>query len=111
MAADFYLARQRLEYALQALDGEGTPHERLSSAWQRLTDLGIGDVDVPSTIAEGVREMHAHVSLWLLPRRTGALGTTVSWMDDDECQAAIELIHTWRRAVDEAIANRVRSNH
>ena len=101
---DFYRARQCLEYALQELDGEGTPHERLTSAWLKLTDLGSKEVAVPSSIAQDVRDMHGQVAKWLLPRQTGALGTAISWMDNEECQAAIDLIQTWRRAVDVAIA-------
>ena len=103
---EFYLARQRLEYALQELDAEGTAHERLTKAWLRLTDLGTGDVAVPRSIEAGVRDMHQQVQTWLLPRQTDALATTVSWLDDYECQAAIDLIRHWRQAVDAEIAER-----
>jgi hypothetical protein len=102
---DYYLARQRLEYALQELDGDGTPHERLTQAWVRLVDLGLGDVTVPPSIASGVAAMHATVGRWVLPRRTDALGTAVSWLDDGDCLAAIELIQSWRHAVDDAIGH------
>ena len=108
--ADFYLARQRLEYALQELDGEGSSHERLVNAWLRLTDLGLGEVAVPASIGREVGEMHREVARWVLPRQGGALGTAVSWMDDDDCQAAIDRILGWRRAVDDAIAHRHRAS-
>ena len=101
---NYYLARQRLEYALQELDGEGDEPERLTRAWERLTDLGKGDVVVPPSIQGGVAKMHTDIEKWLLPRHRDALGTTVAWMDDAECRRAIEDIRSWRQAVDEAIA-------
>ncbi|HEX6030677.1 MAG TPA: hypothetical protein VFY90_04540 [Tepidiformaceae bacterium] len=101
---NYYLARQRIEYALQELDGEGEAPDRLTRAWMHLTDLGRGDVDVPPSIAAAVAEMHADIEKWLLPRQRDALGTTVAWMDEAECRRAIDNIHTWRHAVDAAIA-------
>ena len=101
---NYYLARQRLEYALQELDGEGGARERLTQAWLRLEDLARGDVDVPPTIAGGVTSMHEKVEKWHLPRHRDALETTVAGMDEVECQQAIDDVHAWRRAIDAAIA-------
>jgi hypothetical protein len=99
----YYLARQRVEYALQELDGEGDERDRLTRAWGHLADLGRGDVDVPPSISEAVEAMHAGTEKWLMPRQRDALGTSIAWMDDAECQRAIESVQAWRRAIDAAI--------
>jgi hypothetical protein len=101
---NYYLARQRLEYAQQELDGDGEPSERLTRAWLHLSSLARGDVPVPPSISEEVAQMHATVETWILPRQSNALGTAVAWMDDAERQAAIDAIERWRHVIDEDIA-------